>query len=771
MQTFRGLHFFVYLADMKRTLTLITLLLVLLPAAAQVRIVHKGAMTGCFKPGHPGGTAAEKEAIDLAAHFFLAESLTRTAPWAKAVRKGDIVLCETDTEEYGEDSCRIVIDNRNVRIYGHGKGLVYGTVEFLKKYVGIDYWGAGESYEPLHKELVLDPVDTVITPTFRYRQSQNYMLRTDPLYKTWYHLEEPSEVFVANYWVHTCDRLLPASRYGAEHPEYYAYYNGKRNPGSASQWCLSNPEVLEIVCERLDSLFKAYPDRKMISISQNDGSDTYCRCPECTRIMEEEGGPSGPILRFINAVADRFPDKEISTLAYLFSVQPPRKTVPRENVSIMLCDIDCRRQTALTENPSGQEFMKALEGWSKICKNLFVWDYGINFDNYLSPFPNLSTIKDNMVIFRDHHVKMHFSQIASVRGGDFAELRSYLVNNLMWDAGASLDSLEHRFLSRYYGKAGWPIYKYIKLMEGAAVGTDVDLFIYDSPVSYKNNILRPELMRRYNALFDEAEAAVADDPVRLARVRRTRLPLQYSALEIARTEVAGDPVRLARVRRTRLPLQYSALEIARTEPDRDPEAIGRALDLFQDRTLEFEVEMLNERHNTPMAYCMMYRSRYLGDSKDNLAFGKPVTYLVQPRPKYQKLGETALTDGIYGGTTYVESWVGWEGTDGAFLIDLGAPTAIHSISADFLHQLGAWILLPKQVKYSVSLDGERYRSIAAIDIPESRATEVAFVPVEATCDCDARYIRVDITGVKTCPEWHYGVGNPCWFFLDEVIVK
>ncbi len=286
MQTFRGLHFFVYLAGMKRTLTLIALLLALLPAAAQVRIVHKGAMTGSFIPGHPGGTAAEKEAIDLAAHFFLAESLTRTAPWAKAIRKGDIVLRETDTEEYGEDGCRIVIDNRNVRIYGHGKGLVYGTVEFLKRYVGIDYWGAGESYEPLHKELVLDPVDTVITPTFRYRQSQNYLLRTDPLYKTWYHLEEPSEVFVANYWVHTCNRLLPASRYGAEHPEYYAYYNGKRNPGSASQWCMSNPEVLEIVCQRLDSLFKAYPDRKMISISQNDGSDTYCRCPECTRIME-----------------------------------------------------------------------------------------------------------------------------------------------------------------------------------------------------------------------------------------------------------------------------------------------------------------------------------------------------------------------------------------------------------------------------------------------------------------------------------------------------
>lgn len=727
---------------MKRTLTLITLLLVLLPATAQVRIVHKGKMTGSFIPGHPGGTAAEKEAIDLAAHFFLAESLTRTAPWAKTVRKGDIVLCETETEDYGEDGFRIVIDDRNVRIYGHGKGLAYGTVEFLKKFVGIDYWGDGEAFEPCHRELTLSPVDTVITPTFRYRQSQNYMLHTDPLYKTWYHLEEPSEVFVANYWVHTCDRLLPASRYGAEHLEYYAYYNGKRNPGSASQWCLSNPEVLEIVCQRLDSLFKAYPDRKMISISQNDGSDTYCRCPECSRILEEEGGPSGPILRFINAVAERFPDKEISTLAYLFSVQPPRKTVPRENVSIMLCDIDCRRQTALTENPSGQEFMKALEGWSKICQNLFVWDYGINFDNYLSPFPNLSTIKDNMVIFRDHNVKMHFSQIASVRGGDFAELRSYLVNNLMWDAGASLDSLEQRFLSRYYGKAGWPVYKYIKLMEGAAVGTDVDLFIYDSPVSYKNNILRPELMRRYNALFDEAEAAVADDPVRLARVRRSRLPLQYSALEIARTE-----------------------------PERDFEAIGKDLDLFEQRAKEFQVQMLNERNNQPEEYCRLYRQRYMSDARDNLAYGKPVTYLIDPRPKYLELNRKALTDGLYGGTTYVENWVGWEGTDGAFIIDLGAPTAIHSISTDFLRQLGAWILMPRQVRYSVSLDGSAYDEIATVDLPEDRGNKVEFIPVTAACDAQARFVRVDVTGTKTCPEWHYGVGNPCWFFIDEVIVR
>jgi hypothetical protein len=270
----------------------------------------------------------------------------------------------------------------------------------------------------------------------------------------------------------------------------------------------------------------------------------------------------------------------------------------------------------------------------------------------------------------------------------------------------------------------------------------VDLFIYDSPVSYKDNILRPALMRRYNALFDEAEAAVKDDPVRLARVRRTRLPLQYSALEIARTE-----------------------------PERDFEAIGKALDLFESRAREYRVEMINERHNLPDEYCALYRQRYMSDARDNLAYGKPVTYLINPRPKYLELSRKALTDGLYGGTTYVENWVGWEGTDGAFVIDLGAPTAIHSIATDFLRQLGAWILMPMQVRYSVSPDGENYTEIATIDIPEDRGSKVEFIPVTATCDTTARYIKVEVTGTKTCPEWHYGVGNPCWFFIDEVIVK
>lgn len=131
------------------------------------------------------------------------------------------------------------------------------------------------------------------------------------------------------------------------------------------------------------------------------------------------GRPSGNYIRFLNKLAERFPDKEFSTLAYLFTMQPPRHVKPLPNVNIMLCDIDCNREVPLTDNASGQEFVRALEGWSAVSDNIFVWDYGINFDNMVAPFPNFPILKPNIELFHRNHVTMHFSQIGGSYGGDF----------------------------------------------------------------------------------------------------------------------------------------------------------------------------------------------------------------------------------------------------------------------------------------------------------------------------------------------------------------
>jgi hypothetical protein len=563
------------------------------------------------------------------------------------------------------------------------------------------------------------------------------------MYAYWHRLEQPADVFAGGYWVHTFDKLLPSEMYGQLHPEYYAYFDGKRHPGKASQWCLSNKDVVEIVSRRVDSIFKANPGKHIISVSQNDGNFTNCTCDSCKAIDDHEGALSGSVITFLNKLAARFPDKEFSTLAYLYTMRPPKYVKPLPNVNIMLCDIDCNREVPLTENTSGRDFVKAMAGWSVITNNIFVWDYGINFDNYVSPFPNFHVLQPNIQLFKTNHATMHFSQVAGSLGGDFAELRTYLVAKLMWNPQLNMDSLMHHCLDGYYGKAGAYLYRYIQLMQGALLASGLRLWIYDSPVSHKTGMLNTYLMRRYNKLFDEAEKAVNNDAALLKRVQRTRLVLQYAALEIARTE-----------------------------KEKDFAAINNALSLFEARIKEFNVPTLNERNNSPLDYCSLYRSRYMPRPEKNIAAGATISYLPPPAKRYLPVSNTALTDGLFGGSTFVESWIGWEGSDATLVIDLGENKTIHSIETDFLHQLGAWILLPQKVAYAYSSDGQQYTPWQTHTLAEDRSQQVQFVDVksELPAPVNTRYIKIAITATKVCPEWHYGVGHPCWLFVDEVTV-
>lgn len=670
---------------------------------------------------------------------------------AKKAQKGDVFIGNTnpfaksslDIEQITEDGFGLECQEGILWITGKDKGTIYGVVSLLEQSFGVSYWSADKYTCPQAQDMHVSQLAKIENPAFRYRQSQSYALAQDSIYKLWYRFELPSENFAAGLWVHTFDKLLPAAQYGEQHPEYYSYFNGKRNPGQASQWCLTNEDVFEIVAARIDSIFRAHPDKHMISVSQNDGNYTNCTCASCHEIDEREGALSGSLIHFMNKLATRFPDKEFSTLAYLYTMHPPKHIKPLPNVNIMLCNIDCHREVSLRENASGQEFMKALEGWSAISNNIFLWDYGINFDNYLSPFPNLHILQDNIQIFRDHHVNMHFSQIAGAWGGNFSELRAYLVSKLMWNPDADVDSLTNTFLKGYYGAAAPYLYQYIKTMEGALLAGEASLWIYDSPVTHKDGMLNDHLMKRYKILFDKAEKAVANDASALAHVQLARLPIQYSELEITRARGITDP--------------------AQTQQD---------LALFEERIQHFKVKTLNERSNSPLEYCELYRLRYMPKEEKSLAHQAAVSYLEKPSERYVELGKTALTDGLMGGSSFVESWVGWEGKDGSFVIDLGRICTFHTIETDFLHQLGQWILLPKEVQYSISENGQDYALVEKLSLDEDRSVQVKYVPVTSQSHkpITARYIKVDIKGTKVCPHWHYGVGHPSWFFIDEVRV-
>lgn len=681
---------------------------------------------------------------------FIHEISSATVPVAAvpnpSPKKGDVVIARVDDPNISEDAFRITTpEGKYVLIEStKGKGGFYGAAELLERYLGCNYWSDREYTAPHQPTITLPDINLLSTPAFRYRQSQNYAMATDPLYRHWMRLEEPREEFIDGMFVHTFNRLLPSSQYGEEHPEYYSYFGGKRHPGKASQWCLTNDDVFETVAARLDSIFKANPDLNMISVSQNDGNYTYCTCEGCARIDSIEGAHSGALIHFLNRLADRFPDKQFSTLAYLYTMHPPKHVKPRPNVNIMLCDIDCYREVPLQYNASGQDFIKALNGWSAITDNIYVWDYGINFDGTSTPFPNFHIIQPNIQTFKHAGATMHFSQIAGLRGGDMSELRTWLVSKLMWNPEADVDSLMTVFTNGYYGDAGPYIKRYLQLQQGALLGSRIPLWIYDSPVTHKDGMYAPYLMKMYNELFDSAEASVS-----------------------------GDATLLDRVRRSRLPLQYVELELARTSPDMDVADVSARLDTFENRSVRYGLVTLNERNNTPVEYCHLYRERYLPKPNRNKAAGAAVEFSKPVPAPYDIIASTALTDGLYGGATYKDAWIGWEGTDVDITLDMGKSTEFTTITADFLQQLGSWILQPLGVTFAVSDNGTDFTELGTRTLAEDPNPKVKFEAVSYTSPTPltARYVRLSIEATKYCPQWHYGVGNVCWVFLDEITVE
>jgi len=177
--------------------------------------------------------------------------------------------------------------------------------------------------------------------------------------------------------------------------------NGKR---IIDQPCLSNPEVLSIVIEELKKEMAEQPDKNVWSVSQND-IISYCQCPACRAAIEEEGSPAGPIIRFVNKVAEQFPDKIISTLAYEYSRSAPKATKPRDNVQIMLCTIELNRSKSIESDTASRQFVKDFSDWGKISKHIYLWDYTVNFSHHVSPFPNLHVLQPNIQFFtRNGHM-------------------------------------------------------------------------------------------------------------------------------------------------------------------------------------------------------------------------------------------------------------------------------------------------------------------------------------------------------------------------------
>ena len=638
------------------------------------------------------------------------------------------------------------------------KAVVYAVSSFLEKFVGVEVLSSSVTVVPELKKIGY-PADLnwLENPVFEFRTT-HYRDTWDPFYADWHKLNHLPDGGHPDWgwWVHTFNTLVPPADYYTTHPEYFAEINGNRVP---TQLCLTNPDVLAITVQNLRKAIDERPELTHWSVSQNDNV-SYCQCEKCKALDEQHGGQMGSLLTFVNAVADTFPDRVISTLAYQYSRKPPVNLVPRENVNIMLCTIELSRSESIATSDDGASFRADLEGWGKLTEDILIWDYVIQFENLVSPFPNLHVLQPNLQYFRDNNATKHFQQGNREVGGEFAELRGFLISKLLWNPDANVDSLKDVFLNRYYGAAGPFIRKYIDRQEETLVASGSRLDIFGHPFHAINSYLTPELITQYDQWFDEAEKAVEDDQEILWRVQVARMPMLYAKIEIA----------------TRLGTADGGMYEKNAEGNwmvrEDLKQMAEDLVALANHQ---GVTRFKEWHTTPDEYLAGLKKSWEVDMSPHLAMGKSVTLTEPASVKYAAGNQNLMVDGLRGpALTYAFNWLGFEGAECEATVDLESVQPVTNIASHWLQDVRSWIFSPFTITYAVSADGNQWTSLGTVDSgvdPNASGINSIEFALKLDQPVEARFVKMKTKSFVMCPDWHHGSGGPAWIFIDEFIVK
>ncbi len=331
---------------------------------------------------------------------------TETLPAARRIFVGQTRFARAHGVRFaglGEEEWVVrTVDSDLVISGGRPRGTLYGVYALLEQRLGCHWLDESTEVVPARPDLVVPPLRLQGQPAFwdraisgGYYSLDGGLYTKDTAYRVRNRVNGSGSGGLGARHGFTI-RLGPpggchtfgayASEFPADHPEYLSMdARGKRvgavdgsGPGGI---CLTHPEVRKLVLARLKGFIAGdreraakdgSPPARIFDISQND-NHWMCQCPSCKALSEREGSESGPLIDFINEIADGirdlYPDVYVMTFAYSITQVPPKTLKPRDNVIIRVAELNAEwgRDADLFHpltHPTNAGQLRRLQGWS-----------------------------------------------------------------------------------------------------------------------------------------------------------------------------------------------------------------------------------------------------------------------------------------------------------------------------------------------------------------------------------------------------------------------
>jgi len=472
-----------------------------------------------------------------------------------------------DTTKVGEEEWVIrTIGDCLVLTGGRPRGTMSAVYEFLEDQIGCHWLDRKTEVIPSRPTLDIGPLNVQAKPWFWQRQlhsptgtpddkwrfmirNKNYRYdfrgRTD-----FFPQGAFSRVSGSRTGIHSFSTFVNGKDWFASHPEYFSLVGGKRVPALTSagpgQLCLTNPDVLRLTVKKLREFIaedraearslalqsRASPDHlkensalesqatappRVYWITQNDVYRAHCECSDCQAIVQREGGESGPLIAFLNAVAEDiekgYPDVLVGTIAYNLTSTPPKQIRPRDNVLIGWCDVysKCDGIRPLS-HPSNSRNYEEITGWGKVAPRLAIGDdywTALSYYKYFpTPYAMIDCVASDIKLFADQGAESFFAETPDYMAASqqFIPLKFWLGYQLLVDPHQPVEPLIKTFMDGYFGEAGGMMRDYLRYLRKRIDADAQFKMLRDEP--HKLAYLDLEFFKTSQALFDEAESRV-----------------------------------------------------------------------------------------------------------------------------------------------------------------------------------------------------------------------------------------------------------------------
>jgi len=327
-------------------------------------------------------------------------------------------------------------------------------------------------------------------------------------------------------WGHNLRKVL-----GDNVDKVYATIHGKTDD---SQLCFSSEEMYrQIESYIADNIGEKGSSRFVIA---PDDTPYACTCASCTAMGNTEKNATPAVTELLLRLSQRFPKHSFFTISYLSTKQVTDKLLP-SNAGIIVSAIDFPLCRIDGKNAQEKKFMQQLNQWKKVTKNIYIWDYINNFDDYLTPFPILKIAQQRLRFFKQNGASGIFFNGSGYSYSSFDAMRTFALSALLINPELPVEELVRDYFNQEYPLSKKWLYDYYINLENS-VQSGKKLGIYAGIAELEQSFLNPE---KFIKFYDEMGDYVSDAKGKeRKKLHELQTALSYTRLEMGRNH-SYDP--------------------------------------------------------------------------------------------------------------------------------------------------------------------------------------------------------------------------------------